>query len=82
MVKLSTAAVLLSLALQSGNYRTEVESFHKERTQAIGGDTGWAALTDLHWLENGRFSIGRAPSNAIRLNAPSSPEQLDADCDA
>ena len=76
MQRLSTVAVLLSLVLQPGNYKAEVESFHKQRALEIGGDTGWAALTDLHWLENGRFSIGRAPSNAIRLNAPSSPEQL------
>jgi uncharacterized protein (DUF1684 family) len=76
MLKLSTTAVLLSLVLQGGNYKTEVDKFHTQRTQDIGGETGWAALTDLRWLENGRFTIGRAPSNAIRLSAPSSPELL------
>ena len=76
MLKLSSAVALLSLALQTGNYKAEVEKFHEQRTRAIGGDTGWAALTDLRWLENGRFTIGRSPSNAIVLSAPSSPERL------
>jgi uncharacterized protein (DUF1684 family) len=75
MVKL-LSAVLLSLVLQSGGYTTEVENYRKQRGVEIGGETGWAALTDLHWLANGTLTIGRAASNAIRLNAPSAPALL------
>jgi len=76
MLKLLSTAVALSFILQSAAYNTAVEDFHKQRALEIGGDSGWAALTDLQWLQNGQFTIGRAPSNAIRLNAPSSPERL------
>jgi uncharacterized protein (DUF1684 family) len=76
MLKLLTPAVLVSLVLQAGNYKTDVENFHQQRAVEIGGDTGWAALTDLRWLEDGQFTIGRSPANTIRLNAPSSPERL------
>jgi uncharacterized protein (DUF1684 family) len=76
MLKFLTSAVLFSLVLQTGNYKTEVENFHKQRAVEIGGDTGWAALTDLQWLETGHFTIGRSPANTIRLNAPSSPERV------
>ena len=76
MLKLSVSVVLLALVLQPAAYKTEVENFRKQRAADIGGETGWAALTDLLWLGNGQFTIGRAASSALRLNAPSSPERL------
>ena len=76
MLRLSAAISLLSLVVQAGAYTADVEDFRRQRAADIGGETGWAALTDLRWVENGQFTIGRAPSNAIRLNAPSSPERL------
>jgi uncharacterized protein (DUF1684 family) len=76
MLKLSAAVVLLSLVAQAGDYKTGVENYRNQRAVEIGGETGWAALTDLRWLENGQFTIGRGPENAIRLNAPSAPQRL------
>jgi hypothetical protein len=51
VLKLPATVALLALVLQPANYRTVVENFHKQRTLEIGGDTGWAALTDLRWVE-------------------------------
>ena len=76
MLRFSAAISLLSLVVQAGAYQASVEGFRRQRAADIGGETGWAALSDLRWVENGQFTIGRAPSNAIRLNAPSCPERL------
>jgi uncharacterized protein (DUF1684 family) len=77
MLKVSSAAVaVLALVVQSAGYRSDVEAFRKQRAADIGGEAGWAALTDLAWLANGEFTIGRGLANAIVLKAPSAPERL------
>lgn len=75
MLKLATA-VLVALALQPANYKADVEAFRKQREAEIGGETGWAALTGLHWVTKGDHPIGRAAGNDVVLTAPSAPARL------
>lgn len=71
---LMLAVVIL---LQASPYRAEVERYRRQRAAEIGAETGWIALTDLHWLDRpGEFTIGRAAANAIVLAAPSAPPRL------
>src|SRR5438094_5080386 len=76
MFRFGVAIALLTLVVQSSAYKTEIDTFRRQHAAEIGGEDGWAALTDLKWIDNGQFTIGRAPSNALVLNAPSSPERL------
>ena len=64
------------LVAQAPGYKAEVEKFRANRAEEIGGPTGWAALTGLHWLEGGAHSIGRASANDVVLTAPGSPLSL------
>ena len=76
MTKLFTSVAVVSALLQP-NYRAETEQFRKERASGIAGENGWAALTDLYWLDaNGQFTVGRGASNGIVLHAPSAPDRL------
>jgi uncharacterized protein (DUF1684 family) len=77
MLKLSTAVAVIALVFQASTYQSEIESFREQRAANISAETGWAALTDLQWLDApGQFTIGRAASNKIVLHAPSAPPQL------
>src|SRR5712692_4291863 len=69
-------ALLVLVLLQPSNYKADVEAFRKQRETDIGSETGWAALTGLHWLTKGEQTIGRGGSNAIVLSAPSAPERI------
>ena len=76
MARLSLFLVF-ALAMPSADYRAEIESFRTQRAASIGAETGWAALTDLVWLDKpGELTIGRAATNAIVLHAPSAPPRL------
>jgi uncharacterized protein (DUF1684 family) len=70
------ACVLLLLAGQSTDYRTQVESYRKGRESRINGVTGATALVGLHWLTNGTHTVGRGASNDIVLAGPSAPLTL------
>ena len=75
-MRLPVIALLAALVLQPANYTADVNAFRKQRESEIGSETGWAALTGLHWLTKGDHTIGRAASNAIVLTAPSAPERI------
>ena len=77
-MKLTVIALLglAAFATQSPAYRAEVDAFRAQREAEIGGRTGWAALTGLHWLTPGTLTIGRAAGNAVVLTAPSAPPAL------
>jgi uncharacterized protein len=77
LMNFAIGLLLAVLALQPATYRADTGTFRKQREANIGAETGWAALTDLHWLDkSGQFTIGRAASNAIVLHAPSAPQRL------
>ena len=75
-MKAIVAALILAIAGQTAAYRAEVEAFRARREAEIGGPTGWAALSGLHWLTPGTHTVGRAASNAVVLTAPSAPDRL------
>jgi uncharacterized protein (DUF1684 family) len=55
----------------------DLAAFRKQREAEIGGETGWAALTGLHWLATGQgVTVGRDAGNAVVLTAPSAPAKL------
>jgi uncharacterized protein len=76
MLKPIFVAVATSLVLQASSYRADVEKFRKERAADIGGETGWASLTDLAWTKKTDHTIGRGAKNDVILKAPSAPERL------
>src|SRR5262245_13235477 len=76
MFKIAGATMLAGLLLQSSGYRSDVQRFRAHRAEEIGGETGWAALTDLTWVAKGDHSIGRGAKNDVVLKAPSAPERL------
>src|SRR5215510_12050656 len=75
-MRIIAAAFLIAFLVPPIGYKAEVEAFRKQREAEIGGETGWAALTGLHWLSKGDQTVGRGSSNAIVLTAPSAPERL------
>jgi uncharacterized protein (DUF1684 family) len=75
-MRVYAAALLLALLLPPQSYKAEIDAFRKQREVQIGGETGWASLTDLIWLTKGDATVGRAASNAIALAAPSAPEHI------
>jgi uncharacterized protein (DUF1684 family) len=77
MLKLSSAIAVVAVVLQASSYRAETEAFRAERAAQIGAETGWAALTDLQWIDSpGTFTIGAAAGNAMVLHAPSAPANI------
>jgi uncharacterized protein (DUF1684 family) len=75
-MRIYAAAVLVALLVPPQTYKAEIEAFRKQRETQIGGEMGWASLSDLIWLTTGDSSIGHASSNAIALAAPSAPEHI------
>jgi hypothetical protein len=56
-------------------YRQEIETWRREREEALRAPEGWLSLAGLHLLENGEYTLGSAPQNAILLPA-SAPAKL------
>jgi uncharacterized protein (DUF1684 family) len=79
-MRLTLLALTVSLALSwtslADTYRSEVEAFRAHRAEEIGGPGGWASLVDLHWITPGRYTIGKASTNAVALPAPSAPPRI------
>jgi uncharacterized protein (DUF1684 family) len=75
-MRMLTAAFLIAFLVPPIGYKAEVEAFRKQREAEIGGETGWAALTGLHWLSKGDQTVGRATSNTVVLTAPSAPDRI------
>lgn len=41
--------------------------WHQERLRALQAPDGWLTLVDLHWLQDGRHTVGTTPGSTIRL---------------
>jgi len=76
MLKSLLAFSLAGVLFQTAGTPTDLATFRKQREVEIGGETGWAALTGLHWLTNGTMTVGRDSRNAVVLTAPSAPATL------
>lgn len=62
-------------------YAAEIEQWRLERLEGLLRPDGWLTLTGLHWLEEGRQTIGSGPESDIPLpdNAPSELGTLEKD---
>ncbi|MBL8265238.1 DUF1684 domain-containing protein [Steroidobacter sp.] len=46
----------------------EIEDYRKRRVENLLQPDGWTAITGMHWLEPGRYSVGSAADSNIRLS--------------
>ncbi len=56
-------------------YRQEIAAWHRQREERLTRDDGWLTLAGLHWLPEGRSTIGSAPMDDVVL-PPSAPLQV------
>lgn len=56
-------------------YRAEIEQWRLERVDGLMRPDGWLSLAGLHWLDDGRHTVGSAPGSGVRLPA-GAPETL------
>ena len=49
----------------SGEYRTQIESWREQRDASLRKPEGWLTLAGLYWLEDGDNSFGSDPANAL-----------------
>ena len=45
----------------------EIEEYRKRRVESLTKPDGWTAIIGMHWLEPGRYTVGNAEGNDIRL---------------
>lgn len=61
-------------------HRAEIEKWQAERLARLQRPDGWLSLVGLHWIENGRSTVGSAEGNDIRLaTGPSRLGTIDSD---
>lgn len=58
----------------SADYTQEVNAWRAQRLERLKAPDGWLSLVGLHWLKEGKNSIGSAKTNDIVL--AKAPEQL------
>ena len=56
-------------------YRTEIETWRKQRQARLIAPDGWTTLVGLHWLKEGENPVGSDESNAVVLPG-SAPARL------
>lgn len=52
---------------QEADYRASIKKWHAQRAERLMRTDGWLSLVGLHWLENGRWSLGSDGSNDVVL---------------
>ena len=67
------AALVLGAAPVEWPYRASVEAWRAEREAKLRAEDGWLAVTGLHWLREGKNTLGTADGNDIVLPAGSAP---------
>lgn len=60
-------------------YRAEIEQWRLQRLDGLTKPDGWLTLTGLHWLDEGRQTVGSGPESDVPLpeNAPKTVGVLD-----
>ena len=58
----------------SGDYQQQVESWRAQRVERLKAPSGWLSLIGLHWLKDGRNTVGSAKDNDVVL--AKGPEHL------
>ena len=51
----------------AGDYTKQIETWHAQRVERLKAPNGWLSLIGLHWLKDGKNSVGSAKDNAIVL---------------
>ena len=67
------AALVLGAAPIEPPYRASVEAWRAEREAKLRAEDGWLAVAGLHWLREGKNTLGTADGNDIVLPAGSAP---------
>ena len=52
-----------------GSYTQQIESWRAKRVERLKAPTGWLSLIGLHWLKDGKNTVGAAKENDIVLGA-------------
>lgn len=80
----ATLTILLTLACSilvksqpnSRDYRTEFETWHRERMESLKSATGWLNLAGIFWLKEGENTFGASEANNIVFPAGKCAAQL------
>lgn len=59
---------MASEPIDAASHRDEIEAWHKGRMDRLLQPTGWLSLVGLHWIDEGRHTLGSAPDSGIVLN--------------
>jgi uncharacterized protein (DUF1684 family) len=63
---------LMSANVQTSNppaeYTKQIETWQAQRVERLKAPNGWLSLIGLHWLKDGKNSVGNAKANDIVLN--------------
>lgn len=57
-------------------YREQLDTWHRQRVDALKNETGWLNLAGLFWLKEGVNTIGNDPGNNLAFPDGKSPAQL------
>ena len=52
-----------------GSYTQQIETWRAKRVERLKAPTGWLSLIGLHWLKDGKNTVGAAKENDIVLGA-------------
>jgi len=52
-----------------GSYTQQIETWRAQRVERLKASNGWLSLIGLHWLKDGKNTVGSAKDNDIVLNA-------------
>jgi len=52
-----------------GSYTQQIETWRAQRVERLKAPNGWLSLIGLHWLKDGKNTVGSAKDNDIVLNA-------------
>ena len=52
-----------------GSYTQQIEAWRAQRVERLKAPNGWLSLIGLHWLKDGKNTVGSAKDNDIVLNA-------------
>ena len=52
-----------------GSYTQQIETWRAQRVARLKAPNGWLSLIGLHWLKDGKNTVGSAKDNDIVLNA-------------
>jgi len=51
----------------AGDYPKQIETWHAQRIERLKAPNGWLSLIGLHWMKDGKNSVGSAKGNDVVL---------------